>query len=819
MKAFIAAWSEFVIEKRILVLVLSMIALMIAVFPIYKTIEYQGLKAEQESRESNDQYEGNSNLEENFDERWLYFDNSNEMWFLANDPALLRFDLLKERFGDNEYLLVGIEAREQDKDLFNKETLEMIHKLTEFLEDHEFVTKVASLSKYQYIHSADDALVTDDLIEDVEELDERPETYQRMANIMSGEALVHGFLITGDLQHTLISARILHIKNSSDHLVKIVQETRNFIKENKFEAQGFQFRLMGNPLITEQFLSYTEKDNSTTLPLMLVLILVFMFISFRTIAGTLLPFVVIIGSILSVVGALGYLGFAFNVLNIGIITLLVAVGVGDAVHIITDFYQMRAKGRVPKEAAKEAIQILWIPCFNTSFTTAAGFLSISISNLKPLQEYGYIAAIGVFIAFLISVTTLPALLSFVKGGSRTPKRISEHGYVAKITANLTPFTYKYRKSISLFSFILMGMSFLIAAQLKVDANFVNYFKEGSPMRTDIVYFDKNYGGGINLELMIDSGKEDGVKDLDFLKEALAFQEYLESLKEMGKANSILNYIRKMNQSLHNDDPSEYRIPEDQGEATRGLVAQYLLLYENGSPEEDLTDLKTGDYRYMRLSIRVHNMSTAKLKILIDQVMEYQRKNFPKLKVEETGNMILFNNMDTYIQQGLVRSFSLAIGIIILCFFALLRSIKYGFLSLIPSIFPILFAGGVMHVMGNTLDFGTMIIAAVTFGIAVDDTIHMMSRYAKNRRTGHERKQAMHLSLTESGRAIVFTSIILYCGFTVLMLSSFVPNIYFGLFGGIIILVALLADLIILPAVIFYFGDFRKKPTGANSDAA
>ena len=117
----------------------------------------------------------------------------------------------------------------------------------------------------------------------------------------------------------------------------------------------------------------------------------------------------------------------------------------------------------------------------------------------------------------------------------------------------------------------------------------------------------------------------------------------------------------------------------------------------------------------------------------------------------------------------------------------------------------------MHLMGNTLDFGTMIIAAVTFGIAVDDTIHMMSRYVKNRRAGRERQEAMHIALTESGRAIVFTSIILYSGFTVLVLSSFVPNIYFGLFGGIIILVALIADLLILPAVIFFFGEFGKKP--------
>ncbi len=809
MKSFIIAWSEFVVEKRMLIFLGTFLSALITIYPIYKTFEYHSLQAEQASQQTEDTFENETTTEDNIDKRWLYFDNSNEMWFLPDDPALIQFDLLKERFGDNEYLLVGLETRPQDKNLFNRETLEVIHKITEFLEEHEFSTKVSSLSKYQYIHSEEDTLAIDDLIEDIEALDDNPETYQTMADIMLKEDMVHGFLITEDLRHTIISARVLQIKNNSDHLVKIVQETRTFLEEN-FADQGFKFRLMGNPLITEQFLTYTQKDSSTTLPLMLVLIFLFLIGSFRTLPGITFPYVVIFGSLFTVVGALGYLGFAVNALNISIITLMVAVGIGDSIHILMDFYQLRAKGRSSKDAAKEAIQALWIPCFNTSLTTSIGFLAISASNLKPLREYGYIAAIGVTIAFLISVTTLPALLSFVKGSTRTPRRLAESGFIAKITKNLTPFTHQYRKPLSIAGFLLMGASLLVAMQLKVDANFVNYFKEGSDMRNDILYFDKNFGGGLNLELMIDSGRPDGVKDLKFLQRTLEFQNYLESLEETGKANSILNYIRKMNQSMHNDDPTQYVIPKDLGEQTKGLVAQYLLLYENSGPEEDLTDLKTSDFRYMRISIRVTNMSTANLKKFIERVFQHQQQHFPDLKVEATGNLVLFNNMDIYIQQGLVTSFSLAIGLIIICFFVLLRSVKYGLLSLIPSIFPILVAGGVMHLMGVTLDFGSMIVAAITFGIAVDDTIHMMSRYIKGRREGYERKEAMHLAITESGRAIVFTSIILYCGFTVLILSSFVPNIYFGLFGGIIILVAVVADLIILPAVLFWLEDFSKQ---------
>ena len=253
--------------------------------------------------------------------------------------------------------------------------------------------------------------------------------------------------------------------------------------------------------------------------------------------------------------------------------------------------------------------------------------------------------------------------------------------------------------------------------------------------------------------------------------------------------------------MHQDDPRYYRIPP-----SGDHVAQLLLLYENSGPEEDLSDLKTNDHRYMRLSIRVRNMSTALMKKKLDIIMKTAAESHPKLSMAVTGNLVLFNNMDTYIQEGLVKSFSLAILLIVVCFFVLFRSFQYGFLSLIPSLFPIVIAGGLMQAMGDTLDFASMIVAAVTFGIAVDDTIHVMTRYIRARKEGHARKESMHLAVTEAGRALVFTSLILYFGFTTLVLSSFTPNIRFGFYGGIILLTALAAVLLLLPAVVFLTGD-------------
>jgi predicted RND superfamily exporter protein len=775
----------------------------------------------------------------------LYFNNSNEIWFLENDQALVQYQNFRDIFGNGQYMIVGVETRSKDQSIFNKDTLTLIAKITRFFEDHKLVTKTVSITNYQYIHAENDTLTTENLIENIDdrfslnrtqrtkssptknvqaESDEDIEfdddsgfeesdldvadsipvkgrSYQEMLEIMQNETMVHDFLITKDMKHTIISARILYKQGTTDHHVELVNDFNTFIEQEHFKEQGFKLHISGNPLISERFQSFAIGDLMTTMPAMFLLVIIFLFLSLRTVQGVLLPMVVIVASIVTAFGILGIFNWSFNMLNITLPVLLMTVGIGDSIHLITEFYHFRNQGYSPQTAATEATKILWLPCFYTSLTTALGFLAISISNLLPLKEYGIVAAIGVAVTFLISVTTLPAMLSFIQGKPEKTERIVKQGIVAKITSQIVPFTFRYSKIIVVIGTFIILITLVLAVKITVDANLVNYFKEETQIRADIIYFDNTYNGFANLEFELDTHLEGGIKEPEFLQQALTFKNYLEELENTGKSRSIFNFIQKMNQAMHDDDPTWFKLPE-----SRELVAQYLLLYENSGPEEDLTDLKNIDESSMRISLKLTNMSTAKMKILVREIENKLANSFPKLDVTITGDLLLFNRMDSYIQEGLIRSFSLAIGLIIICFFILLRSVKYGLLAMIPSLFPIIFAGGLMYLMEITLDFATMIVAATTFGIAVDDTIHIMTRYIDGRKNGHGRKKALHLAMTESGRALIFTSVILYFGFSILMLSSFVPNIYFGFFAGIVILVALLADLLLLPAIMFLSGD-------------
>ncbi len=801
MKTLIQNWAEFVVNRRWTVIALTILCLGAFTIPMKN----------------------------------LYFDNAQETWLMDGDPAIQQYTELREKFGNSQYLLVGVDAPDGHPSVFNKETLQTIAKITRFLEDHETISKVSSLTKYQYIHSKEDTLYTDDLIEDVEsQLDLRNSsglpishgqdqggtdddgfneakneaeeegansekwlTFRQMAEVMKGETLAHDFLITKDLRHTIISARIEFIEGSLDHHIKLVRDFQRFIEQEKFEELGFKLRITGIPFVNEQMQYNSERDQILTTPLMFLLILIFLTLSFRSFSGVLTPLIVVIGSVIAVMGLIGLFGWALNIVNTVLPLLIMAIGIGDSVHVIVDFYSFRNMGFSPKEASVETVKNLWVPCFNTSLTTSIGFLALSVSKLPPVKEYGVVAAIGIMIAFFISMTTLPALLSFVKTKPKKTQKLIEEGLVARLTHAITPFVYQNRKAIVWISLVIATLSVGFSSQIEVDSNVLHYFKEDSRIRQDALYFDDLYKGSTSLEFNLAASEKGGVKEPQFLRRALAFQDHLESLTEAGKAYSVLNYLRQMNQAMHNDDPTDYRLPD-----SRDLVAQYLLLYENSSPEEDLTDLKSFDEQNLRITVKHKNMYTSEAKKLVAAIQQEMDTNYKELNGNITGDTMLAIQRESYILGGMAKSLLLALGIIVICFFVLLRSFKYGCLSLIPSLFPLSVVGGLMYLVGRPLEFSTMIVGAITIGITVDDTIHIMTHYIRELRSGNTQMESIHSAITKSGRALVFTSIILYFGFSMNLLSSWLPMIYFGLFTGLIILVALISVIIILPAVIF-----------------
>ena len=735
----------------------------------------------------------------------LYYDNANERFFVEGDPNLKAFNQLLERFGDIEYLSVGVVAP-LGEDVFSQSSLAVIDELTRFFEEQPQVTQVRSLSKYEYTHSEGAMMATDDLLEDIHD----PASRTAAREIIREQPMALGTLLTEDLQHTRVVARLRYQVGSNENKMALMAQLRQHLEQAQYAERGFYLRLSGQPVFDEQFEVLTKRDQSWINPTMAVVMIVILFFSFRSLAAMLLPWLVIGTSIMYVTGIQGAMVWPHSVVESALVPALIIIGIGISIHVLVEFYHARADGLEPQAAAEKTIVHLWVPAFYTALTTAAGFLALGVTELLPVKQFAWLGAIGAMTLFAVSLTLLPAVLSFIRPFSARTRQAVSSGLIARLTRRLPELTRRYQKPLLLSGAALLTISLVLVPRLEIDSNFITYFKADNPTRQDLEYFDRQYNGLQNIDVMIDSGSEGGIHDPAFLREVDQLQQWLEALPQTGAVNSLVDFHKEINQALHYDERQWYQRPED-----RQMAAQFLLLYDNTGPEEDLTDVKDFYERYLRLAVPVTNMAASDTRQLLDTIEQHLREQHPQLAFQLTGSLAMYNAQDIYINNGMSRSFAIALGIIGLSFILLFRSVKYGLIALIPSVVPILITGALLVVLGIPLNLGTMIVGAMTMGIAVDDAIHVMNRYLSARRAGHTTDQAVARAMNESGRAVIFTSIVLVTGFSVMLLGSFIPYIYTGLFAATIMALALLGDLLFLPALLFWIDGKRTVPLAAR----
>ncbi|MFM1897112.1 MAG: hypothetical protein RLZZ385_2186, partial [Pseudomonadota bacterium] len=550
-----------------------------------------------------------------------------------------------------------------------------------------------------------------------------------------------------------------------------------------------------------------EEDTSLLIPLMAVVMVVMLLVSFRSVTAALLPWVVIGVGVLAVLEIQSYLGLPHTTVDEALVPTLIIIGIGVAVHVLVEYYHFRNDGLDAQAAAHKTILTIWRPALFTAITTSAGFYALSVTRIAPIRDFALLGAIGPLVLFVCALTILPALLSYIRQVPARTQSVINTGLVTRFTGYIPEFTSRHRRTILVCGFGLLVFSFFSLSTLRVDTNYINLFKRENPVRQDVDYFDEIFKGVMTIEVVLDSGVPEGVKDPEFLRQVESFQAWLEERDSVGAVNSLVDVLKQVNEALNGDDPAFRRLPD-----SPEMAAQFLLLYESSGTDEDLSDLKDFDNRYLRMTVPIVNMRASAMDAELNIIKSELETRYSALDPLLTGGMVLFNAQDMYTGRGMVQSFTIALLVISLFFIVLFRSFKYGVLSMIPSILPILLTGGILGLAGINLDLSTMVVGAMTMGIAVDDSIHVMNRYLASRKNGHSARESIEKAMHESGRAVVFSSVVLVLGFSVLTFANFVTIIQVGLFGAIIMFMALLADLLFLPAILYWIDD--KDPKSA-----
>jgi len=529
---------------------------------------------------------------------------------------------------------------------------------------------------------------------------------------------------------------------------------------------------------------------------------------FRRPTGVIGPFMVVAFAMAVSVGVIGVIGWDIDFMFGMMPTLLITVGVADSVHILSEFdiYQRRLGNR--RDAIRRTLYLVGPPCLLTSLTTAAGFLSLSFSPVKSVAHLAVYSAGGVIAAFIASMTILVAFLSFGRRPSSDPSpkkekaRANRGKIIAAALRSLAAFVIRFRNPILVAFAVIFVSSAWGISMLTVDSNFLTEFSEKIPVRRTTQFVDDHMSGTYSIVYLFDSGEPDGIKEPAVLREIERVQREAERHHLVTKTYSIVDLMKDINQSFHNGDPAFHKIPD-----SRELVAQYLLVYEMSGGEE-IRDYLSIDYARATLELRCKMTNTSHLQGIVEQIDAHlDEEPLRASTVSVTGIGALWLKFVEYITWSQIQGALLALTVVSLLMILVFRSVKIGLLSMIPNIAPVVLVLGGMGWAGVPLDYYRLLIAPVAIGIAVDDTIHLMTRYHYEFRKVGDYKKALYASVDGVGRALFITSAILVAGFLMNMFSVMDGQKSFGVLLAVVIATALIADFLLMPALILWLKPF------------
>jgi hypothetical protein len=711
-----------------------------------------------------------------------------EETFISKDnPVLKQYREFQKTFESNEGVIVAFET----PDLFSAKELKYIENLQAKLENLTGVSEVNSLINADNINGFEDGMEINPII-DMSDL--TADHIQRASEQVKDNPLYEGVFISKDHQVTALIIKLPGMFNGGcDSIQKVFYSQLTELIQTEEKNTGRRLYVGGDIVTDASIENLMEKDLSLLFPLSLILSAFILFFFYRKLMTTIVPLIPVLAAIVWVLGLKGWTGVPMTPISITLFPLIMVIGLANSIHIINHYKRIRPFESDNSVAITKTLESVLKPCFLAAFTTAVGFASLSISDVVGIKQMGLFAAFGIMSAFFISIVIIPFALRYTKAFNKSTRRESKSNFLTPVIASIDRLNHKYPLRIALIFAALAIVMLVFIPKIKVEGSMASFARENTRLRQDINYLDEHLSG-INAYELILKGKENSFKDPEILKKMDFVVNQLSKSPEVLKTFSVADMVKTINKALHSDSSAYYSIPFREPE-----IAQYLFLYEISGGEE-LNNFVNVDYSVARITIRTIQMHDNDQKAFIKKLNQLSSKTFPELKIETTGSGILMNHINENLISTQIESILTALGIILLLMFVMF-GFKGGLLSILPNLLPILFFMGLMGIFGIDLNMATSIIASVTIGIVVDDTIHFFFGYKKEMKLLNKPAVAITNTIQKVGAALCITSLILTMGFGIMVFSSskFIGD--FGIMSASAIAAALFADLFISPIVL------------------
>lgn len=714
----------------------------------------------------------------------IQMDYNQKSWFREGDTLLANYENFKNEYGSDQNIIFVLDFND---DVFKLKNMQKVNSFTNDLWSIPNFLRIDNIINFSQVSSLDgDINIAPFLIDPDEKkwtqeyLDQKREQAQDISEFKN-------FLIAKNNKSVAIYGAIKNLEGSEGKITKeIIKEVRKSILP---KYHDIKIHITGSGGMGDAFEQETINDFKLIIPLAFIVLAIILLAFLKNILATVISLGLVTLTLLATLGLQGWLGVKMGLITAMCPLIVIAICIVDLVHIFSGHLNGHKENVL--DPLKYTLEKNLIPTLLTTSTTMIGFVSFATSKLIPLASLGLIAALGIALAWIYTVFLICPLLNIIH---ISPNKFTKFEINTKHFKKIAELVEDSPFKIVFFFSTIISLSFYLASQNVIDSNMKNYFSESTAFKQANNFFHKNIGSTNNVEIVLKSGKNDGIKDPHFLNKADKFISELRSLSYVTKANSIIDKLKKVNEVIE-ENPKAYGIAD-----SKTKVAQELFFIEMSLPAtKSMTQFMSIDKANLRVSVFWDKESSVEIAQGQKQIEKLLQKH--NLNGYLTGMAPLVSGLDKYLINAFIESMIISTISISIFMMIVFKSFFYGLLCIIPNIIVPSIGAGALYLAGKTFDTGSVLLFSICLGIAIDDTIYFITNLKRELKKQHTIEQSIQNVITKAGKTLSVTSFILISMFALFWLGSFVPNQNFAFATTIILGSALVLDIIFLPAMI------------------
>ncbi|KRG27903.1 efflux RND transporter permease subunit [Salegentibacter mishustinae] len=701
-----------------------------------------------------------------------------------------------DKFGEEgNVVLLGV----KDSTLFQPENFQAWKELTKKLEAYPAVEYAISVSNLQQLKKFEDPSRFE-MVPFISEENPTKEELQQYQDELYNQLPFYENLVYSSHSNTVQSAIYMNreIVNSKERKTFVLEELQPLII-NFEEKTGIDVKVSGMPYIrTLNAQNIIDEIGLFILAALAVTSLIFFFF-FRSIRATIISMITVCIGVMWAFGVIGLLHYEITVLTALIPPLIIVIGIPNCIFLINKYQQEIKKHGNQAKSLQRVITKVGNATLMTNITTASGFATFILTDSTLLKEFGIVASINIVAIFILSLLIIPVIYSYMNMPKRKHLKHLNKRWISGFVNWMEQMVRHHRISIYIISIMLLVASIIGIYTIKISGSLLEDMPKNAEFFQDIKFFEAEFDGVMPLEILVDTKRKNGVLKSATLKRMEELQNHLAEIPEFSQPISVTRLVKYSKQAFYNGEAKYYQLPSSQEQ-------NFIMPYAKGFSSNDnlLSSYVDSTGRYARITTYMKDVGTDKMEDLEEDLWPKINKIFPeeRYEVSMTGKALIFQKGTNYLVKNLVISLSLAILLIALLMAWMFRSFRMIIVSLVPNLLPLLVTAGMMGFLGVPIKPSTILVFSIAFGISVDDTIHFLAKYRQELKANNWKiKRSVYAALRETGVSMFYTSIVLFFGFSVFMISSFGGTVALGGLVSATLLFAMLANLLLLPSLL------------------